>query len=191
MVLFFPLIAAIPTVIGVSEGIASQRRDASSAPAEEKEQLRKFALECCCEGKGRRAREVDGGRVVVRGGKVCLISVAMMRIQSASFSRTATNSRSTNPAFLQSPPSYLTLQPSSPPISSLYHPLILQPSEQALGPTPRQRPGRLPSLQRLLHPLPGPVAPAHARARLLHQRRPAHAQLDLRRSPHARTQPRQ
>lgn len=73
MVLFFPIIAAIPTVIGVSEGIAHQRsqNDASSTEAE-KEQMRKFTLECYCEGKGKRAREVHGGKVVLRNGKVGL-----------------------------------------------------------------------------------------------------------------------
>lgn len=73
MVLFFPLIAAIPTVIGVSEGVAQQRREnaaASTNPLVEKEQMRKFTLECYCDGKGRRAREVHGGRVVLREGKV-------------------------------------------------------------------------------------------------------------------------
>lgn len=75
MVLFFPIIAAIPTVIGVSEGIAYQRREnaASSTTEAEKEQMRKFTLECYCEGKGKRAREVHGGKVVLRKGKVGLI----------------------------------------------------------------------------------------------------------------------
>lgn len=78
MVLFFPIIAAIPTVIGVSEGISHQRRDnnaASMTEAEkeaEREQMRKFTLECYCEGKGKRAREIHGGKVVLRGGKVGL-----------------------------------------------------------------------------------------------------------------------
>lgn len=72
MVLFFPIIAAIPTVIGVSEGIAHQRSEnnASATTEAEKEQMRKFTLECYCEGKGKRAREVHGGKVVLRKGKV-------------------------------------------------------------------------------------------------------------------------
>lgn len=75
MVLFFPIIAAIPTVIGVSEGIAHQRRenDASSTTEEQKEQMRKFTLECYCEGKGKRAKEVHGGKIILRKGKVGLI----------------------------------------------------------------------------------------------------------------------
>ncbi len=73
MVLFFPILTAIPTVIGISEGIAEQRREkdgTSTNPEVEKEQMRKFTLECYCEGKGRKAREVHGGSVVLRGGNV-------------------------------------------------------------------------------------------------------------------------
>ncbi len=73
MVLFLPIIAAIPTVIGVSEAVAAQRRNDAS-PNDEKEQMRKFTLECYCDGKGRRAKEVHGGRVVLRDGKVSFFS---------------------------------------------------------------------------------------------------------------------
>lgn len=36
--------------------------------------MRKFKMECFCNGGkgGRKAREIHGGEVVVRGGKVCL-----------------------------------------------------------------------------------------------------------------------
>ncbi|MCJ1462427.1 hypothetical protein MMC07_001028 [Pseudocyphellaria aurata] len=79
MVLFFPIIAAIPTVIGVSEGISHQRRSnnaASMTEAEkevEREQMRKFTLKCYCDGKGKRAREIHGGKVVLRGSKVWIL----------------------------------------------------------------------------------------------------------------------
>ena len=73
MVLFFPLIAAIPTTIAVSEGVASQQRENagnSTSAAEEKAQMRKFNLECYCEGRGKRAREIHGRSIRLRSGKV-------------------------------------------------------------------------------------------------------------------------
>ena len=80
MVLLIPLIASIPTVIGVSEAVASQRRADANAKGKgksgrgsenEKAQMRKFTLECyCAGGKGRRAREIHGGKVVLGEGKV-------------------------------------------------------------------------------------------------------------------------
>lgn len=73
MVLFFPIIAAIPTVIGISEGIAEKNRakgGVSSDPLIEKEQMRKFILECYCDQNSKRAKEVHGGKVVLRDGKV-------------------------------------------------------------------------------------------------------------------------
>lgn len=73
MVLFFPIIAAIPTVIGISEGIAEKNRakgGVSADPLIEKEQMRKFTLECYCDQNCRRAKEVHGGKVVLRDGKV-------------------------------------------------------------------------------------------------------------------------
>lgn len=75
MVLFFPIIAAIPTVIGISEGIAEKNRakgGVSTDPLIEKEQMRKFTLECYCDQNSRRAKEVHGGKVVLRDGKVIL-----------------------------------------------------------------------------------------------------------------------
>jgi hypothetical protein len=76
MVLFLPLIGAIPTVIGVSEAVAAQRRNNDASPKDEKEQMRKFTLECYCDGKGRRAKEVHGGKVVLRDGKVSFQSTS-------------------------------------------------------------------------------------------------------------------
>lgn len=35
--------------------------------------MRKFTLECYCDGKGKRAKEVHGGTVVLRKGKVGLM----------------------------------------------------------------------------------------------------------------------
>lgn len=73
MVLFFPIIAAIPTVIGISEGIAEKNRakgGVSTDPLIEKEQMRKFILECYCDQNSKRAKEVHGGKVVLRDGKV-------------------------------------------------------------------------------------------------------------------------
>lgn len=104
MVLLIPLIAAIPTTIGVSQAVSAQRRQNASGPSSsssttggpfsfsastpvgpgtEKQQMRKFTLECYCAGHraGRRAGEIHGGRVVLRGGKVsfCDSFVFVMR----------------------------------------------------------------------------------------------------------------
>ncbi|MCJ1429955.1 hypothetical protein MMC29_007870, partial [Sticta canariensis] len=75
MVLFFPIIAAIPTVIGVSEGIAHQRAEnhASSTTEVEKEQMQKFTLECYCGVKRKKAKEIHGGSVVLRNGKLWIL----------------------------------------------------------------------------------------------------------------------
>lgn len=73
MVLFFPIIAAIPTVIGISEGIAEKNRSkggVSTDPLIEKEQMRKFTLECYCDQNSKRAKELHGGKVVLKDGKV-------------------------------------------------------------------------------------------------------------------------
>ena len=72
MVLLLPLIAAIPTTIAVSEGVASQKRENASS-AEEKEQMRKFTLECYCEGRGRRVKDLHGRAIGLRDGKVCFL----------------------------------------------------------------------------------------------------------------------
>lgn len=63
----------------MSEAVSAQRRanddnaSGQNSAKDEKAQMRKFSLECyCAGGKGRRAKEVHGGKVVLRDGKVCL-----------------------------------------------------------------------------------------------------------------------
>ncbi|MDI1490413.1 MAG: hypothetical protein OHK93_001616 [Ramalina farinacea] len=70
MVLGLLTIAAIPTTIGIGQGIS--RRDEANADTRARldEQMRKFRLECYCEAATGRARALQGGNVVLRGGKM-------------------------------------------------------------------------------------------------------------------------
>jgi hypothetical protein len=68
MVIGLLTLAAIPTVIGVAEGV-SQQRQQNEAKSDEK-RMSKFNLDAYCESKSSRAREVHGKRVVLRDGKV-------------------------------------------------------------------------------------------------------------------------
>lgn len=61
-------IAAIPTTIGVAEGISEGRKEED--PATEEERMRKFRLECFCDANSRKAKEIDGGYVVLKGEKL-------------------------------------------------------------------------------------------------------------------------
>ena len=64
-------LAAIPTTIGVAEGVSEGRKEKD--PALEGERMRKFRLECFCEANSRKAKEIDGGIVVLRGEKVYIL----------------------------------------------------------------------------------------------------------------------
>ena len=64
-------LAAIPTTIGVAEGVSEGRKEKD--PALEEERMRKFRLECFCEANGRKAKEIDGGIVVLRGEKLYIL----------------------------------------------------------------------------------------------------------------------
>ena len=68
MVLGLLTIAAIPTTIGVSEGISSRNKEKDTA--DDEELMRKFALECYCDASSRKRGEVHGGRVVLRNEKL-------------------------------------------------------------------------------------------------------------------------
>jgi len=76
MVIGLFTIAAIPSVIGVAEGVS--RRDEGSNPETssktEEERMRKFNLECYCEDTGRKASTINGGRVVLRDEKIYIDS---------------------------------------------------------------------------------------------------------------------
>ncbi|KAM0806421.1 hypothetical protein BDR22DRAFT_816612 [Usnea florida] len=71
MVLGLLAIAGIPTTIGVAEGISEGRKEKD--PETEKEQMRKFNLECFCETNSQSAKEIDGGPVVLRGEKLYIV----------------------------------------------------------------------------------------------------------------------
>ena len=61
-------IAALPTTIGVAEGISSRNKEKDAANDEAL--MRKFTLDCFCDAQSRKRGEVHGGRVVLRDGKV-------------------------------------------------------------------------------------------------------------------------
>ena len=71
MVLGLLAIAGIPTTIGVAEGISEERKEKD--PETEKEQMRKFNLECFCETNSQSAKEIDGGPIVLRGEKLYIV----------------------------------------------------------------------------------------------------------------------
>ena len=68
MVLGLLTIAAIPTTIGVSEGISSRNSEKDSAKDEEL--MRKFKLECYCDASSRKRDAIHGGRVVLKNEKL-------------------------------------------------------------------------------------------------------------------------
>ena len=71
MVLGLLAIAGIPTTIGVAEGISEGRKEKD--PETEKEQMRKFNLECFCETNSQSAKEIDGGPIVLREEKLYIV----------------------------------------------------------------------------------------------------------------------
>jgi hypothetical protein len=72
MVLGLLVITAIPTVTGVGLAVREQNRE--KAEASNEKLLRKFKLDCWCEGKGKAKEQVHGGNVVLGDGKVGFIS---------------------------------------------------------------------------------------------------------------------
>jgi hypothetical protein len=68
MVIGLLTLTAIPTVIGVGQGV-SQQRQQNAEKADEK-RMAKFYLEANCETKSSRAKDVHRKRVVLRDGKV-------------------------------------------------------------------------------------------------------------------------
>ena len=61
-------LTAIPTVIGVGQGVSQQR--AQNAEKADEKRMSKFYLDASCETKSSRARAIQGKRVVLRDGKV-------------------------------------------------------------------------------------------------------------------------
>lgn len=72
MVLGLLAIAAIPTTIGVAEGISEGRKKRD--PETEEERMRKFRLECFCKANSQKAKELDGGHIVLREEKLYVVS---------------------------------------------------------------------------------------------------------------------
>lgn len=72
MVLGLIAVAAIPTTIGVAEGVSAQGKenDSNTSPPNEAERMRKFNLECYCENSTGKAAQVHGGRVLLRDNKL-------------------------------------------------------------------------------------------------------------------------
>ena len=72
MVIGLLTLAAIPTTIGVAEGVNSENKenDPETSSKTEAERMRKFNLECYCESKSWKAKEVHGGKVVLRNDKI-------------------------------------------------------------------------------------------------------------------------
>ena len=70
-------LAAIPTTIGVAEGISSTKKkddndeeDPTVASTTEAQRMRKFRLQCFCDALSSKAKEIDGGTIVLRDDKV-------------------------------------------------------------------------------------------------------------------------
>lgn len=72
MVIGLLTLAAIPTTIGVAEGVNAEDKDndAEASSKAEAERMRKFNLECYCESNSRKAKEIHGGKVVLRNDKI-------------------------------------------------------------------------------------------------------------------------
>ena len=72
MVIGLLTLAAIPTTIGVAEGVNAEDKenDADTSSGTDAERMRKFNLECYCESNSRKAREIHGGKIVLRNDKI-------------------------------------------------------------------------------------------------------------------------
>jgi len=64
MVLGLLALAALPTTIGIAEGISSRNKDKTAAA--DAEQMRKFTLSCFCNARSRKQHLIHTGRVVLR-----------------------------------------------------------------------------------------------------------------------------
>ena len=61
-------ITAIPTTIGIAEGVSAQKKQ--NEEQNDEKLLRKFTLDCWCGGKGKARDAVHGGKVVLGDEKV-------------------------------------------------------------------------------------------------------------------------
>ena len=62
------MITAIPTVIGIAAGVSEQKKQ--NEKNNDDKLLRKFTLECWCEGYGKAGDALHGGEVVLGNDKV-------------------------------------------------------------------------------------------------------------------------
>lgn len=71
-------LAAIPTTIGVAEGISSTKKkgnnneeeDPTVSSTTEAQRMRKFRLQCYCDAPSSKSKEINGGTIVLRDDKV-------------------------------------------------------------------------------------------------------------------------
>lgn len=75
MVVGLLVIAAIPTVTAVAEGIAE--KDKPKNEKAEKRQMRKFNLSCWCEGSSKGKSDIHGSSIVLGEGKVRTLDCAL------------------------------------------------------------------------------------------------------------------
>ena len=68
MVLGLLALAALPTTLGVAEGISSSQKETD--PTTQETLLWKFQLECFCTPNSPKAKKINGGRVVLRDQKL-------------------------------------------------------------------------------------------------------------------------
>ena len=76
MVIGLLTLAAIPTTIGVAEGVHAENKenDPKASSKTEAERMRKFNLECYCESNSRKAKEIHGGKLLLRNDKIYIES---------------------------------------------------------------------------------------------------------------------
>ena len=70
MVLGLLALTAIPTTIGVAEGVNAENRENDREKSSEAEQMRKFNLLCYCEPNSPKAKALNGGKIVLQNNKL-------------------------------------------------------------------------------------------------------------------------
>ena len=78
MILGLLTIAAIPTTIAIAEGVSEQKKE--NLARDDEQLLRKFKLNCWCEGKGKARDQVHNGNLVVGEGKVGFYIIAKVKL---------------------------------------------------------------------------------------------------------------
>ncbi|KAL9001876.1 MAG: hypothetical protein Q9188_005176 [Gyalolechia gomerana] len=85
-------LAAIPTTIGVAEGISSTKKkddngeeDPTVASTTEAQRMRKFRLNCYCDAPSSKAKDIHGGTVLLGDGKLWIPSFDKASLPSSPF----------------------------------------------------------------------------------------------------------